>query len=47
MLEISINGGAPQDIIAAGGSFVAGGYTHVLSSYENGASLRGRTCVER
>jgi hypothetical protein len=28
VLEISINGGAFQDIIAAGGSFVSGGYTH-------------------
>jgi hypothetical protein len=28
VLEISINGGAYQDIIAAGGSFVTGGYNH-------------------
>ena len=31
VLEISINGGARQDIIAAGGSFLAGGYNHDLS----------------
>ena len=30
VLQISINGGAPQDIIAAGGSFVAGGYNDEL-----------------
>ena len=28
VLEISINGGAYQDIVAAGGSFVSGGYNH-------------------
>ena len=27
VLEISINGGAFQDILAAGGNFVSGGYT--------------------
>ena len=32
VLEISINGGAYQDIITAGGSFAAGGYTGVISS---------------
>jgi hypothetical protein len=32
VLEISINGGAFQDIIAAGGSFVSGGYTHTAIS---------------
>jgi HYR domain/Secretion system C-terminal sorting domain len=32
VLEISINGGAYQDIITAGGSFVAGGYTGIISS---------------
>jgi hypothetical protein len=28
VLEISINGGAYQDIVAAGGSFISGGYDH-------------------
>lgn len=32
VLEISINGAAFQDIIAAGGSFVSGGYTTTISS---------------
>ena len=32
VLEISINGGAYQDIITAGGSFAAGGYTGVIST---------------
>ncbi|MEO7325225.1 MAG: choice-of-anchor D domain-containing protein [Dokdonella sp.] len=32
VLEISINGGAFQDIVAAGGSFVSGGYNKVVSS---------------
>ncbi|MBL0129941.1 MAG: HYR domain-containing protein [Chitinophagaceae bacterium] len=32
VLEISINGGAYQDILAAGGSFVAGGYTGSISA---------------
>ena len=31
VLEISINGGAYQDIIAAGGSFVSGGYTGTMA----------------
>ncbi|MBL0273456.1 MAG: hypothetical protein IPQ06_10390 [Chitinophagaceae bacterium] len=31
VLEISINGGAYQDIIAAGGSFAAGGYSGTIS----------------
>jgi predicted DsbA family dithiol-disulfide isomerase len=31
VLEISINGGAFTDIVASGGSFVAGGYTGTLS----------------
>ena len=30
VLEISIDGGAPQDIIAAGGSWVTGGYNRSL-----------------
>lgn len=32
VLEISINGGAYQDIITAGGSFAAGGYTGTISN---------------
>ena len=32
VLEISIAGGAFQDVTAAGGSFVSGGYTHTISS---------------
>jgi len=32
VLEISIGGGAFQDILDAGGSFVVGGYTHMISS---------------
>jgi len=32
VLEISIDGGAYQDILAAGGSFVAGGYNGTLST---------------
>ncbi|MGE3465536.1 MAG: M36 family metallopeptidase, partial [Pyrinomonadaceae bacterium] len=32
VLEISTNGGAFQDIIAAGGSFVTGGYTDTISA---------------
>ncbi|HEY6807011.1 MAG TPA: S8 family serine peptidase [Pyrinomonadaceae bacterium] len=32
VLEISINGGAYQDILAAGGSFVSGGYTGTLAT---------------
>ncbi|HLM01809.1 MAG TPA: proprotein convertase P-domain-containing protein, partial [Pyrinomonadaceae bacterium] len=32
VLEISINGGAFQDIITAGGSFVSGAYTRTLST---------------
>lgn len=41
VLEISINGGAYQDIITAGGSFVAGGYTGVISS-AFGSTIAGR-----
>ena len=42
VLEISINGGAYQDIITAGGSFTAGGYTGTIStSYSN--PLAGRS----
>lgn len=32
LLEISINGGAPQDILEAGGSFVAGGYVDIVDT---------------
>jgi len=32
VLEISINGGAYQDILAAGGSFASGGYTGTMSA---------------
>ena len=32
VLEISVNGGAYQDIITAGGSFVSGGYNHTAIS---------------
>jgi len=32
VLEISISGGAFQDILDAGGSFMVGGYTHMISS---------------
>jgi hypothetical protein len=32
VLEMSVNGGAYQDVIAAGGSFNLGGYTGVISS---------------
>ncbi len=40
VLEISINGGAFQDIIAAGGSFVSGGYSGGLNASAN--PLTGR-----
>jgi hypothetical protein len=39
VLEISINGGAFNDIITAGGSFVTGGYTATLAS---GSPIGGR-----
>jgi hypothetical protein len=32
VLEISVNGGAFQDIVSAGGSFIAGGYNGTLST---------------
>jgi hypothetical protein len=41
VLEISINGGAFADILAAGGSFAAGGYTHVISA-DFGNPIAGR-----
>ncbi len=41
VLEISINGGAYQDIITAGGSFVTGGYNGVIS-VNFGSPIAGR-----
>ncbi len=41
VLEISIGGGAFQDILAAGGSFAGGGYTHTISS-SYGSPISGR-----
>ena len=41
VLEISINGGAFQDIIAAGGSFAVGGYNGVIS-VNFGSPIAGR-----
>jgi hypothetical protein len=46
VLEISINGGAFTDILAAGGSFVSGGYTGVLS-VDFGNPLGGRSAWAR
>jgi len=40
VLEISINGGAFQDIIAAGGSFIAGGYNRTITVSNNPLSGR-------
>ena len=41
VLEISINGGAFTDIVTAGGSFVSGGYTGVISaSFSNPLASR-------
>ena len=41
VLEISINGAAYQDILAAGGSFVTGGYNRTISS-SFGSQIAGR-----
>ena len=41
VLEISIDGGARQDIVAAGGQFIAGGYNDTIS-YGYGNPLAGR-----
>jgi hypothetical protein len=41
VLEIRINDGAFADILAAGGSFTAGGYTHVIST-AFGSPIAGR-----
>ncbi len=35
VLEYSLNGGAFVDILAAGGSFIAGGYTHTITTSGN------------
>lgn len=42
VLEISINGGAFSDIIAAGGKVIAGGYNDIISSVD-GSGIAGRT----
>ena len=41
VLEISVNGGAYQDIVAAGGGFASGGYSGTLTATSNPA-LAGR-----
>jgi PKD repeat protein len=41
VLEMSMNGGAYVDVITAGGSFVAGGYTGTIST-GNGSPIGGR-----
>ena len=41
VLEISSNGGAFQDVIAAGGSFIAGGYNATIST-QFGSPIAGR-----
>ena len=41
VLEISVNGGAYQDVIAAGGSFVSGGYTGTIDPTTDSA-IAGR-----
>jgi hypothetical protein len=41
VLEISVNGGAYQDVIAAGGSFVAGGYSGTIDPTTDSA-IAGR-----
>jgi len=43
VLEISINGGAFADILAAGGSFASGGYTRTIQALDN-ALPNGRSC---
>ncbi|HEX8246803.1 MAG TPA: proprotein convertase P-domain-containing protein, partial [Pyrinomonadaceae bacterium] len=42
VLEISIAGGAFQDILAAGGSFLSGGYVQAISGNATGNPLIGR-----
>ncbi len=42
VLEISINGGAFSDIVSAGGSFVTGGYTGLISA-SFGSPIAGRS----
>ena len=41
VLEISINGGPFTDILAAGGSFITGGYTGTISPFD-GSPIAGR-----
>jgi len=41
VLEISINGGLFADILAAGGSFITGGYTHTIAA-AFGSAIAGR-----
>ena len=43
VLEISIGGGAFQDIIAAGGAFVSGGYNGTISATSTSTPLAGRS----
>lgn len=42
VLEISINGGAFADIVTAGGSFAAGGYTGTISASSSSSPIPGR-----
>ena len=42
VLEIKIGGGSFQDILDAGGSFVQGGYSHVIDTNATGSSIGGR-----
>jgi hypothetical protein len=41
VLEVSIDGGAFTDILAAGGTFVTGGYTHTIGT-AFGSPIAGR-----
>ncbi len=41
VLDIQINGGGFQEITAAGGSFVQGGYSHIISTNAVGTPLAG------
>ncbi len=42
VLEITINGGLPTDILAVGGSFITGGYNSTINSTATGTPLVGR-----
>lgn len=42
LLEVSVAGGAFQDIVAAGGDFISGGYTNVIGPDATGNPLIGR-----